>query len=150
FVPHKHGRGRPTLTARSTAYCNNYEYSKGALKPIVGLKGGVQLSFARSARSSVRGNELVNAADREYLFRGTLLVVVVFVGLPCAAQSSTTESSNEFWNAINASFELSGRSRITAIFEKHNGEEGAFGEEKVGAIFSYRVRLLSQLINDSD
>ena len=93
----------------------------------------------------------MNSADRESLFRGTLLVVVVvFVGFPCAAQSSTTESSNELWTAINASFELSERSRITAIFEKHNGEEGAFGEEKIGAIFSYRVRLLSQLINDND
>lgn len=83
----------------------------------------------------------MNASKRQGLIHGALLVaVLLFIGLPSAAQSGSTAPSTQAWGALNASFELSERTRITALFEKHNGEEGGYAQEKIGAVFSYRVK----------
>ena len=76
---------------------------------------------------------------------------IFFVTLSGVAQSQNPEPANQLWSTVNASFELSERSRLTAIFEKHNGEEGDFGEEKIGAVFSYRMTRISRhLTGDND
>jgi hypothetical protein len=78
-------------------------------------------------------------------FRVRLLVsTILFLSLSSAAQSQTSDESKQFWPAFNASFELSSRSRITAILEKHKGEDSLFDQWKVGAIFTVRVRRLGQ------
>lgn len=94
----------------------------------------------------------MNGAGRHGLIRAGLVVaIVLFTGLPCAAQSGNAEPSKQVWATLNASFELSERTRITALAEKHNGEEGGFGQSKTGAVFSYRMkRFGSHLRGDVD
>jgi Protein of unknown function (DUF2490) len=83
----------------------------------------------------------VNGAGRLGLVPSVLLVTtVLLIALPCAAQSSSAGPSTQAWGSLNASFELSEKTRITALVEKHNGEEGAYGQWKTGAVFSYRMR----------
>jgi hypothetical protein len=72
------------------------------------------------------------------------LASTLFIGLPCAAQSGNTGPSTRAWGALNASFELSEKTRITAVVEKHNGEEGGYSQEKIGAVFSYRMKRVSK------
>ena len=69
-----------------------------------------------------------------------MAATTLLIGLPSAAQSGDTEPSNQLWGTFNASFELSEKTRVMAIAEKHNGEEGGFGQSKIGAIFSYRMK----------
>src|SRR6185369_9807635 len=71
---------------------------------------------------------------------GLALIVLPGWTMPCAAQSDNTGPSTQAWGALNASFELSETTRLTAVVEKHNGEEGDYGQEKIGAVFSYRMR----------
>jgi hypothetical protein len=94
----------------------------------------------------------MNTGNRQ-LFDGVILVAaaVLIFAARGAAQNSNPEPSNQLWAAVNASFELSERTRVTAILEKHNGEEGDFGETKVGALFGYRMRrFTSRLVSDND
>jgi hypothetical protein len=84
---------------------------------------------------------VVNEASRQDLIRSALLVLtVLLVAQSGAAQSGTTGPATQAWGALNASFELSEKTRITAVVEKHNGEEGGYGQEKIGAVFSYRMK----------
>jgi len=94
----------------------------------------------------------MNTGNREGFERVVLLAVATLIFFSRApAQAGNPEPSNQVWIAVNASFELSERARITAIFEKHNGEDGAFGENKVGALFGYRMRRFSShLTSDND
>ena len=88
---------------------------------------------------------VVKGVGRQGLVRSALLVVtLLFVAQSGAAQSGNTGPSTQAWGALNASFELSEKTRITAILEKHNGEEGAYGQEKIGAVFSYRKKRFGQ------
>jgi len=83
----------------------------------------------------------MNVARRHSLVRAVMtLAITLFISLPCGAQSGNTGPSTQAWGALNASFELSEKTRLTAVVEKHNGEEGDYGQEKIGAVFSYRMR----------
>lgn len=83
----------------------------------------------------------MKSANRLGLSRVTLLAITTLLsGLPCAAQSGSTGPSTQVWGSFNASFELSERTRITALAEKHNGEEGGYAQEKIGALFGYRMK----------
>jgi len=83
----------------------------------------------------------MNLACTQSLVRAALtLASTLFIGLPCAAQSGNTGPSTQAWGALNASFELSEKTRVTAVAEKHNGEEGDYGQEKIGAVLSYRMK----------
>lgn len=74
-----------------------------------------------------------------------LLSLVISICVRTAAQSGNNEPPQQIWFAVNASFELTKRTRITAIAEKHNGEESdSFHQSKVGAVFSYRLKRLGQ------
>jgi Protein of unknown function (DUF2490) len=87
----------------------------------------------------------MNPAYRQSLVRAALtLAITLFFGLPCEAQSGNTGPSTQAWGSLNASFELSEKTRLTAIVEKHNGEEGGYSQEKVGAVFSYRMKRVGQ------
>src|SRR5690242_6900114 len=65
---------------------------------------------------------------------------------PCIAQTQNSNSREQLWPAVNASFELSARSRITAVFEKRNGEDTFYKQEKVGATFTFRVKRFVKLL----
>jgi hypothetical protein len=91
-------------------------------------------------------------SQRRPIRTALLLIAIGFSGLPCRAQSSSTEPANQLWATFNASFELSERTRITAIFEKHNGEDDSlFGQQKVGVLFGYRMKRFGKhLTGDND
>jgi len=86
--------------------------------------------------------------------RGVALTVfeLFLMTLSSTAQSQNPEPANQVWGALNVSFELSERSRVTAFIEKHDGEEDAlFKERKFGVLFGYRVRRLGKhLSSDND
>jgi Protein of unknown function (DUF2490) len=76
---------------------------------------------------------------RRLSFYGCLIALSVIIPLSCKAQSQP-DRANEFWPALNATFEVGARSRVKAIVEKHNGEDEAFKQWKVGAVFSHRMK----------
>jgi uncharacterized protein DUF2490 len=95
----------------------------------------------------------VSPVNQQGLARTALVVTtVLFVALPCAAQSAGTEPAKQLWGTLNASFELGQKTRLTAIAEKHNGEEeSGYAQEKIGVLFSYRMsRIGNRLRQDVD
>lgn len=75
-----------------------------------------------------------------------MIATVLSLGLTCTAQPGQPQPSNQVWATFNASFELSEKTRITVVVEKHNGEEGGYGQEKIGGIFSYRMKRVGNLL----
>jgi hypothetical protein len=94
----------------------------------------------------------MNCAHRQGPGSVVLLVVTALLLVSVCAAQTTSEPANQVWATVNASFELSERTRITALFEKHNGEEDSlYGQKKVGALFTYRMtRLGKHLTGDID
>src|SRR5262245_17543853 len=74
------------------------------------------------------------------------LLLVITLPIYCHAQTSTGPQV-EFWPALNTVFETSSRSRVTAILERHTGEDSFYEQKKVGAIFSTRVK---RIVNFAD
>ena len=56
------------------------------------------------------------------------------------AQSSDT--ANEFWPSIRATFDLRPKTRLLIYGEKHNGEDVSLAQWNLGAIVSYRMKRL--------
>lgn len=73
-------------------------------------------------------------------FSGALLVAITIgIGSSAVAQSASTPQ-DQLWAEINASFELSERLRVKVSVEKHNGEDSPYGQRKLGAILTYRMK----------
>ena len=75
----------------------------------------------------------------------SILVLFSVIAFPICCFPQIPEK--EFWPALNAVFETSSRSRITALIERHTGEESFYEQTKVGAIFNYRAK---KILNFTD
>ena len=73
-----------------------------------------------------------------------LLAASTFFLAQLDAEGQTADPSKEAWTAVDVSFELSQRTRLTAIAEKHNREDVPHGQGKIGAVFSYRMKRLGK------
>lgn len=72
--------------------------------------------------------------------RSVFVVVAVVLSMSCNTQAQTTTPANEFWPAINATFDLHSRVGVQVYAEKHNGEDVSLVQWKVGTLLSYRLK----------
>jgi len=82
----------------------------------------------------------------------TLLVAAgLLLTISARAFGQTSNSATEAWPAVRANIDVQPRIGVQVTAEKHNGEDAAESQWKVGAILNYRMRqILTRLRDDID
>jgi hypothetical protein len=84
--------------------------------------------------------------------RKTVLIAIGLLLLRngCAF-GQTSSAANELWPAFRANFDVRPRLGAQVTVEKHDGEDAALAQWKVGAIVNYRMsRIFKRLLEDID
>lgn len=93
---------------------------------------------------------LLIRTDSELRMKALLVFMsIITVPLCCSAQSSSN-SEAEVWPAISATFEVTSRSRVKVSYDRHKGEDSFYNQNKVGAIFSFRMKRIVSFIDHVD
>ncbi len=83
--------------------------------------------------------------------RRFLLFLVLQLFVVCNVVAQTSDSANEFWPALDATFDLRPKTRLLVYAEKHDGEDVSLSQWNLGAILSYRMsRILKRHLTDID